>query len=149
MATSASFHGVVGLQNGNRYQIDKKSYWRYDGFIATPERDIRVNVFTFGANTASAEDGKSTHSLHLFAIDDLQPLPDGARAIPTVIIAGKVSRSSFSLKQENGFDMDVSQYLAATILRAIRVSAKLLYLCLPNMSLSRVLCKVSPEIGAL
>ncbi|KAG2352246.1 hypothetical protein BDR07DRAFT_892304 [Suillus spraguei] len=84
MATSASFHG---LQNGNRYQIDKKSHWRYDGFIATPERDIRVNAFTFGANTASAEDGiylldarttigpivddegKSAHSLHLFAND--------------------------------------------------------------------------------
>ncbi|KAG2359426.1 hypothetical protein BDR07DRAFT_1488287 [Suillus spraguei] len=69
--------------------------------------DIRVNVFTFGANTASVEDGiylldarttigpivddegKSVHSLHLFANDDLQPLPDSARAIPTVIIAGE------------------------------------------------------------
>ncbi|KAG2068496.1 hypothetical protein BDR04DRAFT_769006 [Suillus decipiens] len=57
MATSASFHGVVGLQNGSRYQIDKKNYWRCDGFIATPEiGDIRVNVFTFGANAASVED---------------------------------------------------------------------------------------------
>ncbi|KAG2108046.1 PIF1-like helicase-domain-containing protein [Suillus discolor] len=45
MATSASFHGVVGLQNGSRYQIDRKNFWRYDGFIATPELgDIRVNV---------------------------------------------------------------------------------------------------------
>ncbi|KAG2127743.1 hypothetical protein BD769DRAFT_1458881 [Suillus cothurnatus] len=58
MATSASFHGVVGLQNPSRYQIDRKNYWRYDAFIATPEiGDIRVNEFTFGANTASAEDG--------------------------------------------------------------------------------------------
>ncbi|KAG2105469.1 uncharacterized protein F5147DRAFT_838078 [Suillus discolor] len=55
MATSASFHGVVGLQNGSRYQIDKKNYWRHDAFIATPELgDVRINVFTFGA---SAEDG--------------------------------------------------------------------------------------------
>jgi hypothetical protein len=58
MATSASFHGVVGLQNPSRYQIDRKNYWRYDAFIATPEiGDIRVNEFTFGANTASSEDG--------------------------------------------------------------------------------------------
>ncbi|KAG1879524.1 hypothetical protein C8R48DRAFT_668350 [Suillus tomentosus] len=86
MATSASFHGVVGLQNGKL-------------------GDICVNVFTFGANTASAEDGiylldarttigsivddegKSAHSLHLFANDDLQPMPDGACAFPMVIIA--------------------------------------------------------------
>jgi len=58
MATSASFHGVVGLQNPSRYQIARKNYWRYDAFIATPEiGDIRVNLFTFGADTASAEDG--------------------------------------------------------------------------------------------
>jgi hypothetical protein len=87
-ATSASFHGIVGLQNPSRYQIDRKNYWRYDAFIATPEiGDIRVNVFTFNANTASAEDGiylldarttigsivddegNSAHSLHLFAND--------------------------------------------------------------------------------
>ncbi|KAG1870588.1 hypothetical protein DFJ58DRAFT_910965 [Suillus subalutaceus] len=128
MATSASFYGVVSLQNGSRYQIDKKNFWRYDGFIATPEiGDIRVNVFTFNANTASAEDGiylldaritigpiiddegKSVHSLHLFASD---PLPNGAPAFSTVIIAGKVSRSTLSVKQENGFDMDISQYVA-------------------------------------
>ncbi|KAG2063631.1 hypothetical protein BDR04DRAFT_1123131 [Suillus decipiens] len=132
MATSASFHGVVGLQNGSRYQIKKKNYWHYNGFIATPEMgDICVNVFTFGANAASVEDsiylldarttvgpiiddnGKSAHSLHLFTNDDLQPLPDGAHAFPTVIIAGKVSCSAFSLKQENEFDVDISQYVTA------------------------------------
>ncbi|KAG2137660.1 hypothetical protein BD769DRAFT_1435274 [Suillus cothurnatus] len=49
MATSASFRGVVGLQNPSRYHIDRKIYWRYDAFIATPEiGDIRVNVFTCG-----------------------------------------------------------------------------------------------------
>ncbi|KAG1869967.1 hypothetical protein F4604DRAFT_1926750 [Suillus subluteus] len=133
MATSASFHGVVGLQNASRYVIDKNNYWRYDGFIATPEMgDIPVNVFTFGANTASAEDGiylldarttigpiiddegKSAHSLHLFANDEIQPLPDGACALPTIVIAGKVSRGAFTLQQENRFDMDVSQYVAGS-----------------------------------
>ncbi|KAG2126733.1 hypothetical protein BD769DRAFT_1461840 [Suillus cothurnatus] len=45
MATSASFHGVVGLQNPSRYQIDRKNYWRYDAFIATPEiGDIRSHL---------------------------------------------------------------------------------------------------------
>ncbi|KAG2360544.1 hypothetical protein BDR07DRAFT_1486863 [Suillus spraguei] len=131
MAMSTSFHGVVGLTNGNRYQIDRKNFWRYDGFMATPELgDIHVNVFTFSANTASAEDGiylldarttiglivddegKSAHSLHLFANDDLQPMPDGACAFLTVIIAGKFSHGTFQLKEENGFDMDVSQYVA-------------------------------------
>ncbi|KAG2363099.1 hypothetical protein BDR07DRAFT_1460512 [Suillus spraguei] len=71
--------------NGSRYQIDKKNYWLYDGFIATLKMgDIRVNVFTFDANAVSVEDGiylrttvgpiidddgKSAHSLHLFAND--------------------------------------------------------------------------------
>ncbi|KAG1805934.1 uncharacterized protein BJ212DRAFT_1486076 [Suillus subaureus] len=92
--------------------------------------DVHINVFTFGANTASAEDsiylldvrttsigpiiddeGKSAHSLHLFANGDLQPLPDGACTFPTIIIAGKVSWGAFTLNQENGFDMDVSQYI--------------------------------------
>ncbi|KAG2060064.1 hypothetical protein BDR06DRAFT_948806 [Suillus hirtellus] len=36
MAISVSFHGVVGLQNGSRYQNDRKNHWRYDNFIATP-----------------------------------------------------------------------------------------------------------------
>jgi hypothetical protein len=88
MVTSASFHGVIGLQNPRRYQIDRKNYWHYGAFTVTPEiRDIHVNVFTFGANTASAEDGiylldawttigsiiddegNSAHSLHLFSND--------------------------------------------------------------------------------
>jgi hypothetical protein len=90
MATSASFHGIVGLQNTSRYQIARKNYWHYDAFIATPEiGDICVNVFTFGANTASAKDriylldtrtiitissiiddeGNSAYSLQLFAND--------------------------------------------------------------------------------
>ncbi|KAG2064720.1 hypothetical protein BDR04DRAFT_1122371 [Suillus decipiens] len=107
MVNSASFHGVVGLQNGSQFQINRKNYWWYDGFITAPETgDICVNVFMFGANTASAEDsiylmdawttispiiddeGKSAQSLHLFVNDDLQPLPDGARTFPTIIIAG-------------------------------------------------------------
>ncbi|KAG1879184.1 hypothetical protein F4604DRAFT_559202 [Suillus subluteus] len=51
-------------------------------------------------------------TLYLFANDELQPLPDGARAFPMIVIAGKVSRGAFTLQQENGFDMDVSQYVA-------------------------------------
>ncbi|KAG2355073.1 hypothetical protein BDR07DRAFT_1493675 [Suillus spraguei] len=53
MTTSTSFRGAVDLQNGS---IDKKNFWRYAGFIATPEIvDIRFDAFTVCANTASAE----------------------------------------------------------------------------------------------
>ncbi|KAG2113132.1 uncharacterized protein F5147DRAFT_682860 [Suillus discolor] len=46
MATSESQHCC-----SSRYPNGKK--WRYDVFIAAPDiGDIRVNVFTFGANTA-------------------------------------------------------------------------------------------------
>ncbi|KAG1897598.1 uncharacterized protein F5891DRAFT_1048242 [Suillus fuscotomentosus] len=40
MATSASFHGVVDLWIGSRYQIGKKNYWRYDAFVTTSELDM-------------------------------------------------------------------------------------------------------------
>ncbi|KAG1841917.1 hypothetical protein DFJ58DRAFT_732263 [Suillus subalutaceus] len=80
MATSASFHGVVGLQNGSKNLGDTTD---------TPEiRDIRVNVCPI-----IDDEGKSAHYLHLFANDDLQPLPNGARTFQTAIIAVKVSRS--------------------------------------------------------
>lgn len=38
-------------------------------------------------------------------------MPDGAHTFPTVIITGKVSCGAFQLKQDNEFDMDVSQYV--------------------------------------
>jgi hypothetical protein len=87
MATSCTFHGLVGIQNASRYQYDNKHYWKYDGYIALPDSDLAVAVFTFGANTASAEDGiylmhghtmigsavtdegTSTHTLHIYAND--------------------------------------------------------------------------------
>ncbi|KAG1774663.1 hypothetical protein EV702DRAFT_1180643 [Suillus placidus] len=58
MATSCTFHRLIGFQNASRYQYDNKNYWRYDGYIALPDGDLAVAVFTFGAtsNTASAED---------------------------------------------------------------------------------------------
>ncbi|KAG1881331.1 uncharacterized protein F5891DRAFT_1204180 [Suillus fuscotomentosus] len=87
MATSCTFHGLVGVQNASRYQYDTKHYWKYDGYIALPDSDLAVAVFRFGANTASTEDGiylmharamigsavtdegTSTHTLHLYAND--------------------------------------------------------------------------------
>ncbi|KAG2355069.1 hypothetical protein BDR07DRAFT_1427330, partial [Suillus spraguei] len=49
MTTSTSFRGAVGLQNGSR-SIDKKNFWRYAGFIATPEIVIFVSMcLQFGA----------------------------------------------------------------------------------------------------
>ncbi|KAG2365898.1 hypothetical protein BDR07DRAFT_1480782 [Suillus spraguei] len=107
MVTSCTFHGLVGIQNASRYQYDNKHYWKYDGYIALPDSDLAVAVFTFGANTASAEDGiylmhgrtmigsavtdegTSTHTLHIYANDELQPLEDGNRALPILIVVGK------------------------------------------------------------
>ncbi|KAG2369243.1 hypothetical protein BDR07DRAFT_1371559 [Suillus spraguei] len=117
VATSTSFYGVVGLQN----------------FIATAGTGdiggLRVlNVFTTSDLTASVKDriylldaqitigpiidaddeGKSVYFFHLFVNNDLQSPPDGTHACPMFIIAGKVSRSTFSIKQENVFDIDLN-----------------------------------------
>ncbi|KAG1865186.1 hypothetical protein C8R48DRAFT_772884 [Suillus tomentosus] len=133
MATSCTFHGLVGIQNASIYQYDNKHYWKYDGYIALPDSDLAVTVFTFGANTASAEDGiylmhacamigsavtdegMSTHTLHLYANDELQPLEDGNRASPILIVAGKVSQSNYALEQDHDIDIDIdiSQYVFA------------------------------------
>ncbi|KAG1881056.1 hypothetical protein F4604DRAFT_1922076 [Suillus subluteus] len=131
MATTCTFHGLVGIQNASRFQHDNKHFWRYDGYIALPDGDLAVAIFTFGANTASSEDGiylmharamigsdvseegSTTHALHFYAIDELQPLDDGNRALPMLIVAGKVSRSNFALEQDHGFDIDISQYVFA------------------------------------
>ncbi|KIK40522.1 hypothetical protein CY34DRAFT_13649 [Suillus luteus UH-Slu-Lm8-n1] len=76
-------------------------------YIALPDSDLAVSILTFGANTASSEDGiylmhtqamiglgltdqgTSTHALHFYAIDELQPLDDGIHALPMLIVAGK------------------------------------------------------------
>ncbi|KAG2744317.1 hypothetical protein P692DRAFT_20838257 [Suillus brevipes Sb2] len=131
MATTCTFYGLVGIQNPSRFQYDNKHFWKYDGYIALPDGDLAVAVFTFGANTASSEEGiylmharamigsgvtdegTTTHTLHFYAIDELQPLDDGNRALPMLIVAGKVSRSNFALEQDHGFDIDISQYVFA------------------------------------
>jgi hypothetical protein len=87
MATTCTFHGLVGIQNTSQFQHDNKHFWRYDGYIALPDTDLAIAIFTFGANTASTEDGiylmyaqamigsgvsdegTTTHTLHFYAID--------------------------------------------------------------------------------
>ncbi|KAG2074152.1 hypothetical protein BDR04DRAFT_194291 [Suillus decipiens] len=73
----------------------------------------------------------SLHSLHLFANDDLQPLHDGARAFPTVIIAGKFSRSACKKMGSIWMSLNMLPLLnkicesAASILNLIHISPKL------------------------
>jgi len=40
----------------------------------------------------------------------MQPMPKRSRALPVLIIAGKVSKGTYQLLQERAFDMDVAQY---------------------------------------
>ncbi|KAG1849323.1 hypothetical protein C8R48DRAFT_677056 [Suillus tomentosus] len=64
----------------------------------TSETHYHNSIYTIGcADNFIDDEGKYVHFLHLFANDDLQPLPDGARAFPTVIIAA--STSSFRALQ--------------------------------------------------
>ncbi|KAG1733430.1 hypothetical protein EDB19DRAFT_2041231 [Suillus lakei] len=79
MATSAAFHGVVGLQNGSRYQIDK----RITGdMMDSPPLQKTVSILLDARTTIGpfVQVDDDAHSLHLFANHDLQPLPDSARA---------------------------------------------------------------------
>ncbi|KAG2061734.1 hypothetical protein BDR06DRAFT_1000862 [Suillus hirtellus] len=100
-------------------------------YIALPDSDLEVAVFTFGANTALAEDGiylmhactmigsgvtdegTSTHTLHLYANDESQPLEDSNHALLILIVVGKVSQSNYALEQDHGFDINISQYVFA------------------------------------
>jgi hypothetical protein len=50
MATSASFHGVVGIQDGSRYQIDKK----ITSDTLPHQKWAIICVSMFGADTASS-----------------------------------------------------------------------------------------------
>ena len=72
--------------------MDGKHFWRYDGFIATPNGDLAVVVFTFRGSSATSvkdgiyvmdakvvmgclinEEGKTVHSLHLYSMDVCMP----------------------------------------------------------------------------
>jgi hypothetical protein len=88
MATCATYHGIIGIQNGTHYSLDNKTFWRYEGFVPEPEGgDLPVEVFAFKGSSASAKkgiylldaravigraadkDGRTAYILHLYAID--------------------------------------------------------------------------------
>ena len=87
MATSCTFHGIIGISSASPYMMDNKNFWRYQAFIATPDGDFAVSVFAFRGNTASVEhgiylidaravvgiildeNGHSSQTLHLYVID--------------------------------------------------------------------------------
>ncbi|KAG1871650.1 hypothetical protein F4604DRAFT_1769208 [Suillus subluteus] len=113
-----------------------------------------------------SEEGTTTHALHFYAIDvcifilltvlthfalqELQPLDDGNRALPMLIVAGKVSRSNFALIMaststfRNTF-LRLSKTFAfvATIHKVILAYPKLLYLLLQSTWLCKALSYAS------
>lgn len=129
MASACTYHGIIGIQNAARYILDpKKTFWQMEGFVPVspdPEDgvgDLPAAVFTFGGRNAPPENGiyfvnarivtttvNNSTSLELYCVDDLQRI-DGARAIPTVILVGKVSKGSSGLVDTRGFDVDIMQY---------------------------------------
>ncbi|KAG1761172.1 hypothetical protein EDD22DRAFT_954238 [Suillus occidentalis] len=129
MASACTFQGIVGIQNATRYSLDpKKTFWKMEGFVPVspdPEDgvgDLSASVFVFGGRNAPPEDGiyfvnarivtttvDENTSLELYCVDDMQQT-DGARAIPTIIVVGKVSKGSSGLVDTRGFDVDIMQY---------------------------------------
>ncbi|KAG2111326.1 uncharacterized protein F5147DRAFT_651502 [Suillus discolor] len=129
MASACTFHGVVGIKNATPYTLEpKKRYWKMHGFVPLSLDadddigDLLVSVFTFGGTTAQPEDGNyfinarvitstaDEHlSLELYCVDEMQPT-DSGRAVPTLIVVGKVSRGSSDLINSRAFDMDIMQY---------------------------------------
>jgi len=58
MATCGTYHGIIGIQNGTHYNLNNKSFWRYEGFIPQHEGgDLPVEVFAFKGSSASTNKG--------------------------------------------------------------------------------------------
>ncbi|KAG2093149.1 uncharacterized protein F5147DRAFT_779470 [Suillus discolor] len=130
MASSCTFHGIVGIQNASPCSLGRKRFWKMDGFVplatdgedTSNAMDLPASVFTFGGSTAPTEDGVyfinarlitttagDEPALELYCVDRIQPL-DSACALSSVLIAGKVSRGTSELAESRSFDIDVMQY---------------------------------------
>jgi hypothetical protein len=54
MTSACTFHGIIGIQDATPYAMDKKRYWKMDGFVPLPFEtdtstgDLQVTVFAFG-----------------------------------------------------------------------------------------------------
>jgi hypothetical protein len=63
MTSACTFHGIIGIQDATPYALDKKRYWKMDGFVPLPFEtdtsagDLQVTVFAFGGGTPPPEDG--------------------------------------------------------------------------------------------
>ncbi|KAG1759352.1 hypothetical protein EDD22DRAFT_955946 [Suillus occidentalis] len=128
MASSCSFHGIVGIEKAAPYSLEKRHFWKMDGFIPLPAEtdestsDLPATIFTYGVRTAPPDHGvyfinvriittttDDVTEIELYCVDELQSL-DGGHALPSVIIAGKVSRGTAELAESRMFDIDVTQY---------------------------------------
>ncbi|KAG1781834.1 hypothetical protein EV702DRAFT_1067164 [Suillus placidus] len=63
MASSCSFHGIVGIENATAYSLEKRRFWRMNGFIPLPtetsdtSHDLPTSIFTYGGQTAPPDEG--------------------------------------------------------------------------------------------
>lgn len=63
MTSACTFHGIIGVQDAVPYAIDRKRYWKMDGYVPLPLEtdesagDLHVIVFAFGGGTPPPEDG--------------------------------------------------------------------------------------------
>jgi hypothetical protein len=61
--SACTFHGILGVQNATPYAVDKKRFWKMDGYVPLPLEtdlsagDLPVAVFAFGGGTPPPEDG--------------------------------------------------------------------------------------------
>ncbi|KAG1719658.1 hypothetical protein EDB19DRAFT_1918680 [Suillus lakei] len=84
--------------------------------------DLPVSIFIFRGKNTPPEDGiyfinacvvttsvDEDTTLELYCVDDMQST-DSGRALPTVIVIGKVSKGSSELVDTRGFDLNIMQY---------------------------------------
>jgi hypothetical protein len=59
MTSMCTFHGIIGIQDATPYAVDKKGYWKMDGFVPLPFEtetstgDLQLTVFAFGGTRAT------------------------------------------------------------------------------------------------
>jgi hypothetical protein len=63
MTSACTFHDIIGVQDAMPYAMDKKRYWKMDGYVPLPletetsAEDLHVTIFAFGGGTPPPEDG--------------------------------------------------------------------------------------------
>ncbi|KAI5994318.1 hypothetical protein EDD15DRAFT_787369, partial [Pisolithus albus] len=57
MASCSMYVGIIGLTNGTTSQLERRNFWKYDGYVPVPDGDLSVSFFTFGGSVPPVCDG--------------------------------------------------------------------------------------------